>query len=115
MQQRSAVDAGCLHLGELAVGTEHHQEVLGHGHGGVGTVDDEALVAVVGQRIADVIGSTYQILKAIADQNIGVRLVIQGVNEITLIVGVDEKDFEKTVECLYEYRQKAEKEQSEVD
>ncbi len=74
-----------------------------------------ALVAVVGQRIADVIGSTYQILKAIADQNIGVRLVIQGVNEITLIVGVDEKDFEKTVECLYEYRQKAEKEQSEVD
>lgn len=71
-----------------------------------------ALVAIVGQRIADVIGSTYQILKAIADQHIGVRLVIQGVNEITLIVGVDEKDFEKTVECLYEYREKAEKEQS---
>lgn len=61
-----------------------------------------ALVAVVGEELKHV-GSTGNVLKVLSDEGIDVKLVIQGVNEITLIIGVDDRDFEKVIKLLYAY------------
>jgi aspartate kinase len=60
------------------------------------------LVAVVGRGMIKTPGTAYRIFKAIATENINVRMIDQGSSELNIIIGVDEKDFNRTIELIYQ-------------
>ena len=66
------------------------------------TADDIALVASVGRRMVSVPGSSAKLFGALGEQNINIRMIAQGSEEISIIVGVDNKDFERAIRTLYD-------------
>lgn len=64
--------------------------------------DHIALVAVVGEGIARKPGFAADVLKAIADAGINVRMIDVSFSELNVIIGVDEKNYEKTIRAIYE-------------
>lgn len=64
---------------------------------------DLALVAIVGANMNGKVGVNAGIYKALADAGVSVRISIQGINEISLVVGVREEEFVKAIKALYEY------------
>lgn len=63
-----------------------------------------AFIAVVGFRMKGGVGVTAGLLAALAEEGISVKMVIQGIREISLIIGIDEENFEKAVKRLYQFR-----------
>lgn len=59
------------------------------------------LIAVVGRGMISVPGTAYRIFKAIAADNVNIRMIDQGSSELNIIIGVDEKEFNKTIELIY--------------
>jgi len=47
-------------------------------------------------------GVCGKIFAALGEENINVRLLAQGPNELNIIIGVSQDDFEKTLQALYE-------------
>ncbi len=64
--------------------------------------DNIALIASVGRRMVSVPGSSAKLFGALGENNINIRMIAQGSEEISIIVGVDNKDFERTIRTLYE-------------
>lgn len=60
-----------------------------------------ALIATVGRGMAHHPGTAAKLFKALADQQINVRMIDQGSSEINIIVGVDNADFEKAMNAVY--------------
>jgi aspartate kinase len=60
-----------------------------------------ALIAVVGKGMAFTKGISAKIFTAMAKNNINVRLIIQGSNELSIIIGVENEDFEKSIQAIY--------------
>ena len=69
------------------------------------------MLAIVGVAMKDVIGMSAGILEELAKVGVSVKLVIQGIKEISLIVGVREEDFEKTIKALYAFAEKCNKDE----
>ncbi|MBR6683876.1 MAG: ACT domain-containing protein, partial [Firmicutes bacterium] len=69
------------------------------------TVERElALIAIVGYKMKGGVGVTSGMMAALAEEGISVKMVIQGIREISLIIGIEEKDFEKALIRLYQFR-----------
>ena len=66
-----------------------------------------APVAVVGLKLRGVVGITSDMLRVLADEGINVRMVVQGIKEISLIIGVSEEDYEKAIRLLYDFALKS--------
>ena len=64
--------------------------------------DHIALVAVVGEGIARKTGFAAEVLKAIADAGINVRMIDVSFSELNVIIGVDERNYEKTIHAIYD-------------
>jgi aspartate kinase len=64
--------------------------------------DDLALIAVVGRNMKDKPGVSGQLFSALGENKINIRLIAQGTDEISIIVGVSNGDFENTIRTLYE-------------
>ncbi len=64
--------------------------------------DSIALIACVGRGMASVPGSSARLFGALGENNINIRMIAQGSEEISIIVGVDNRDFERTIRTLYE-------------
>ena len=47
-------------------------------------------------------GISARLFTGLADAGINVRMIDQGSSEINIIVGIDEADYEKAVNVLYE-------------
>ncbi len=62
---------------------------------------DIGLIAVVGRGMISKPGTAHRIFKAIAADNINVRMIDQGSSELNIIIGVYEKDFGRTIELIY--------------
>ncbi|MBP3759614.1 MAG: aspartate kinase [Firmicutes bacterium] len=60
-----------------------------------------AMIAVVGEADADYQGSTVCILGAISAAGIDLNTINQGAGSLNLIIGVEEKDYEKAVRAVY--------------
>lgn len=60
-----------------------------------------ALIATVGRGMINKIGVSGRLFTALAENNINIRMIDQGSSEINIIVGVDEKDFEKAIRVIY--------------
>jgi len=60
-----------------------------------------SLIAVVGRGMIQAKGTSARVLKAVAASDTNIRMIDQGSSEINIIIGVDEKDFEKSLNAIY--------------
>ncbi len=60
-----------------------------------------ALVAVVGRGMAGSKGTASRIFKAIAENDINIKMIDQGSSELNIIVGISEEDYIKTLDAIY--------------
>lgn len=60
-----------------------------------------AVIAVVGEGMVRVKGVAAKIFGSLADAGVNVRMIDQGSDELNIIVGVDESDYESAVKVLY--------------
>ncbi|MBO7363839.1 MAG: aspartate kinase [Lachnospiraceae bacterium] len=63
--------------------------------------DNIAIIAIVGRKMASRSGSSGKIFQALGEQNINVRMISQGPEELNIMIGVKEKDFNITIDSLY--------------
>ena len=66
------------------------------------TEDNIALIACVGRHMVSVPGSSARLFGALGENRINIRMIAQGSEEISIIVGVDNRDFERTIRTLYD-------------
>ena len=69
----------------------------------VSITKDIALIAMVGRSFYSHIGLAGKIFKALGDNNINIRIINQGSDEINITVGVANEDFEKAINCIYNH------------
>lgn len=60
-----------------------------------------ALIAVVGHGMANQIGTAAKIFTALFESGVNVRMIDQGSSEMNIIIGVEEKDYEKAIQAIY--------------
>ena len=60
-----------------------------------------ALVAAVGRKMTSRPGISGQLFRALGENGINIRTIAQGADELSIIVGVDNKDFESAIRVLY--------------
>ncbi len=66
------------------------------------SIDDGlALIAVVGRGMVSAKGTAARVFSAIANADINIKMIDQGSSEISIIVGVEEWDFEKALKAIY--------------
>ena len=46
-------------------------------------------------------GTAARVFKSISDADINIRMIDQGSSELNIIIGVDEKDYEATLNAIY--------------
>ncbi|MBR6901948.1 MAG: aspartate kinase [Synergistaceae bacterium] len=63
---------------------------------------DLSLIAVVGEHMGTTKGIFAKIFDAIAAVDVKVRLIDQGADDLNIIIGVYDEDFEKTLRAVYE-------------
>ena len=61
-----------------------------------------SIVAAVGRKMAFRPGISGKIFAALGSQGINIRMISPGPQEVNIIVGVDDRDFAKTVRVLYD-------------
>jgi Aspartokinases len=64
--------------------------------------DDIALIAIVGRNMVKKVGVSGRILHVFGQQKINIKLIDQGREEINIIVGISNSDFEKSIQALYD-------------
>ncbi len=62
---------------------------------------DLALIAVVGRGMKSQRGTAGRIFSALAHAHVNVRMIDQGSSELNIIIGVENKDFEKAIRAIY--------------
>lgn len=63
--------------------------------------DNIALVATVGKNMAYTPGIAAKLFAALAKEEINIRMIDQGASEINIIVGIQDKDFDKGIKAIY--------------
>ncbi len=63
--------------------------------------DDIALIAVVGRNMVYKPGISGRIFGIVGNHKINIKMIAQGSQELNIIVGVSNKDFENTIKALY--------------
>lgn len=60
-----------------------------------------ALIAVVGNGMIRTKGISSRVFSSLANNSINVRMIIQGSNELSIIIGVENEDFENAIRAIY--------------
>ncbi len=60
-----------------------------------------SLIAVVGRGMVEAKGTSARVLSAVAVSDTNIRMIDQGSSEMNIIIGVEEKDFEKSLKAIY--------------
>ncbi len=64
-------------------------------------LDHMAIVAAVGRKMAYQPGVSGKIFAKLGESGVNIRMITQGPEELNIIVGVEEKDFEQAIRVLY--------------
>ena len=67
----------------------------------VKVIDHIALIATVGRQMMYRPGISGKLFAILGKNNINIRMIAQGSDEINIVVGVEDKDFEKTISAIY--------------
>ncbi len=63
---------------------------------------DLALIAVVGRGMKSMRGTAGRIFSALAHAHVNVRMIDQGSSELNIIIGVENRDFERAIQAIYD-------------
>ena len=63
--------------------------------------DNMSLIATVGRGMVHNCGTAARLFSAMSRAGINVRMIDQGSSELSIIVGVDDEDFESTIRAIY--------------
>jgi aspartate kinase len=61
-----------------------------------------SLLAIVGRGMVKAKGTSARVLTAIANSDTNIRMIDQGSSEKNIIIGVDDKDFERSLKAIYD-------------
>ena len=61
-----------------------------------------AVVAAVGRKMAYRLGVSGKIFSKLGEHGVNIRMITQGPEELNIIVGVEERDFEQAIRVLYD-------------
>jgi aspartate kinase len=61
-----------------------------------------SLIAVIGKGMGTVYGMFEKVFRALADANTKVHMIDQGSDDMSIILGVYDEDFDRAVNALYE-------------
>jgi aspartate kinase len=61
-----------------------------------------ALISVVGRNMSRRAGTSGRVFGALGDAGINIRMITQSSQEISIIVGVQNEDFEKAIHVIYD-------------
>ncbi len=64
-------------------------------------VEGIALIATVGRNMSARPGTSGRLFAALGNSGVNIRMIAQGSDEINIIVGVENKDFEKAISIIY--------------
>ena len=64
--------------------------------------NDIALVAVVGRNMATKLGMSAKLFSIFGSNKINIKVIAQASQELSIIVGVENKDFEKAIKAIYD-------------
>lgn len=79
------------------------KEIMSQTHADTITVhDDMSIIATVGRGMVHNCGTAARLFSAMSRAGINVRMIDQGSSELSIIVGVDDKDYEKTIRAIYD-------------
>ena len=76
-------------------------EKLVDGAGSVSVMDQLSIIATVGRGMVHNCGTAARLFKAMSKARINVRMIDQGSSELSIIVGVNDADFEATIHAIY--------------
>ena len=76
-------------------------EKLVEGSGSVAVSDHMAIIATVGRGMVHNCGTAARLFSAMSRARINVRMIDQGSSELSIIVGVNDNDFEATIHAIY--------------
>lgn len=68
---------------------------------GIKVVDDLALISTVGRNMSGRPGISGSLFAALGQEGISIRMIAQGSDEINIIVGVRDVDFERAIRAIY--------------
>ena len=76
-------------------------EQLVEGSGGVSVSDNLSIIATVGRGMVHNCGTAARLFSAMSRARINVRMIDQGSSELSIIVGVNDSDFEAAIHAIY--------------
>ncbi|MBR6443571.1 MAG: aspartate kinase [Clostridia bacterium] len=76
-------------------------ENLVNGSGNVSVSDNMSIIATVGRGMVHNCGTAARLFSAMSRARINVRMIDQGSSELSIIVGVNDSDFEATIHAIY--------------
>ena len=68
----------------------------------VKVLDGLALVSVVGRNLSRAKGSAGKLFSALGDAGINIRMITQSAQEINITLGVEDEDFERAIQVIYQ-------------
>ncbi len=68
----------------------------------IDVVDKISIIAVIGRKMAFKPGTSGKLFAALGENGINIRMISQGPDERNIIVGTDNKDYEKTIKVIYD-------------
>ena len=64
--------------------------------------DDMGIIATVGRGMVQNPGTAAKLFTALSREGVNVRMIDQGSSELTILVGVDEADFQRAIRAIYD-------------
>lgn len=68
----------------------------------INVIDEISLIATVGRNMVYRPGISGKLFATLGNHDINIRMIAQGSDEINIIIGVENKDFEKTIRVIYD-------------
>ncbi|MCQ2553992.1 MAG: aspartate kinase, partial [Clostridia bacterium] len=72
------------------------------GEGSVKVTENLSMIACVSRMMVFKPGISGKIFTALGDNNINIRMISQGAEELNIIIGVDDKNYDNTIRVLYD-------------
>ncbi|MBR6559487.1 MAG: aspartate kinase [Clostridia bacterium] len=101
----SGIDTMCVIVNSADI-AEYHDRLLNKicaavNPDTISIEDGMALVAVVGRAMVKNHGTAAKVFRAVAKADVNIRMIDQGSSEFNIILGVNESDFETTLNAIY--------------
>ncbi len=102
----TGIDSMCVVVSSEQL-TARREEVLARleklveGSGSVSVSDNMSIIATVGRGMVHNCGTAARLFSAMSRARINVRMIDQGSSELSIIVGVNDSDFEATIRAIY--------------